>query len=181
MRAWAGVAVLAAGLSMATGAAAQLPQPGARSLRVSAGGSNSIGVWRMRSERTNLGLNLGLSAGRRAYGETGETYQGLSLEPAVKRYSSPTRSFAPFVYGSVLGSYEHRRAQNLTQHTFGVGGQGAVGMDWFPVRNVSVGGQVGVQATYSRTHADPDSGHFPGYSTLFAQSLNSGLVLHLYF
>lgn len=182
MRAWAGVVVLGAGICCTSGAAAQLPQPGARSLQVGVGGSGSIGVWRMHSPRTNLGLNVGLSVDRSGPREAKETGESVSLEPAFKRYASPLGRVSPFLFGGVLASYAHQRGPGWSWNGLGAGVEGAVGVDWFPVHDVSLGGYLGAAAAYSSGRSRPDNGPAAPRITFWeVRSLASGLTLHLYF
>jgi len=175
MRAWTSVLAAVAGLSLAAPVAAQLPERGAWSLELSPAGDAQIGVWKMRSERTNLGVDFGLRLDRTDHAGSGpigeRTFLGLIVAPSIKRYGTPVGPFAPYLFGSVPFGVEQKEIGGSSAWWM-VGGSLAAGLDWFPVRNVSVGGRAGILASYRDSSAQ---------SVTDVGTFSSGLSLHFYF
>jgi hypothetical protein len=90
MRAWTGVLAGLVGLSLAAPAAAQLPEPGARSLRLASGGDTQVGVWKMVSGRTALGLEAGVGLGRESRDDEDRTSWELTAAPCPPPVHTPT-------------------------------------------------------------------------------------------
>lgn len=175
--------VAAAGLLLAPEASAQMPQRGARSLQLSAVGRNEVGLWRMLSERTNVGLGVGIGLARRetedsAVGE--QTAWNVSLVPSLKRYGATVGRFAPYLFASLPLSLAGQSRDEAEGSGLGIGAAGAVGLDWFPVRNVSVGSHAGLQV--NRQSSEHQSGTIESESTqTVLGTFSSGFTLHIYF
>lgn len=186
MKAWASVLVAAAGLWLASPAAAQLPERGARSLRLSPNGDTQVGAWKMVSERASLGLDVGvaLSRGGVSGDEDGDrTTLGLTVAPSLKRYGAPLGRFAPYLFGSLpLGLQRAGRGDDADQDGWTVGGALAAGLDWFPVRGVSLGAHAGLQASYmSRSFGGAAGQPDVEDATSIFGTFGSGMGLHIYF
>jgi hypothetical protein len=136
-------------------------RPGARSLSFGAlgGGDGAFQYWRMRSERTNLGVMVTLGADyshgeRRGPGRDDEDDQAsvsISAGPVLRRYATTTAKVNPFLYGEALAGYRFHVLQGspapATQTQQAVIGTVAFGLgaEWFPVRSISFSGQTGLQ------------------------------------
>jgi hypothetical protein len=192
MRRLTGAALAAAGLLLATGAAAQdtngLERPGT-SIEVGAGGDYVVGVWRRLSPRTSLGLEVG--AYSRSYDYRFDDPEGereiderlVTVGPALKVYTGPGGAFLPYGYASAFaqfGSTRYQPVEGEAQETdlCGFGGQLGLGVDWFPVQRVSIGGHVGVEGFSSSREGASFNGEeeFTGFGTF-----NSGIRVQLYF
>ena len=185
MRAWTSVLAAAVILWPAAPAAAQLPERGARSLQLSPGGSSRVGVWKMVSERTNLGVDVGVALGRGGSDDADvedRTSWSLAVAPSLKRYAEPVGPFAPYLFASVpLGVQRQAFGDSGVQSGWSIGGALAAGLDWFPARGVSLGAHAGLAASHNLFGFDADGG--PGVdaeSDRFA-TFGSGLSLHIYF
>lgn len=183
MRAWTSVLAAAVVLWSAAPAAAQLPARGARSLQLSPGGDSRVGVWKMVSERTSVGVDVGVALSREGSGELEErTSWGLAVAPSLKRYAAPVGPFAPYLFASVpLGVQRQAFGAEGVQRGWSVGGALAAGLDWFPARRVSLGAHAGVLANRDFRSFDGDGG--PGDEATYNRfaTFGSGLSLHIYF
>lgn len=159
------------------------------------GSGSSAGIWKMVGDRTNLGVVVGLGAGTsdREHSEgapSDGTDIDASLGVAVRRYANPTGQIVPFVSGEVMG-YGWRSGVDIddgeaSQETYTLGGsvRGGVGVEWFPVRRVSLSGSTGLGLTWTRQHSDSDGS---GISTEITENrfgfstFSSGIAIQIYF
>jgi hypothetical protein len=192
MRRLTGAAMAAAALLLATGAAAQDTNGLERSrtsIVVGATGDITVGVWQRLSPRTSLGLEVGAYSRNGEYrfpttGQEQETEERLvTVGPALKVYTGPGGAFLPYGYASAFaqfGSMRHQPLDGEAQESdvSGFGGQVGVGVDWFPVQRVSIGGHVGVEGFSSSRDAVAFNGEeeFTGIGTF-----SSGIRVQLYF
>ncbi|KAF0215511.1 MAG: hypothetical protein FD174_4105 [Geobacteraceae bacterium] len=66
-----------------------------------------------------------------------------------KHFLLSDKSFAPYLYAGILASYAKQDDdRNFSSETYAAGALGGVGLEWFPIRNFSIGGHVGAQAQY---------------------------------
>lgn len=192
MTRWTGAAIAAAGLLMATGAAAQetngLERPGT-SISVGATGGYQVGVWRRLSPRTSVGLEVSAFSRSSEFefpnseGEQENEDRLVTVGPALKVYTGPGGAFLPYGYASAflqLGSTRYRPLNGETQEAdlSGFGGQVGVGVDWFPVQRVSIGGHVGVEG-FSSSRENVGGG--VGEEATGFNTLNSGIRVQFYF
>ena len=138
---------------------------GGRSIVLSVGGGGQIGYWTRRNERTDLGLEVGVNG---IAGE-GTTVLTLSVTPALKRYHAPTGPLAPYTYLGIPLSY----AVSESDDVFRVGGLVGFGLEWLPVPQVSLGGHVGLRASYHHQGG--------GLGLIDFGTVSSGIRMHLYF
>jgi hypothetical protein len=176
--------VLAAGLALAAPGTAQVPQAGARSFQLSPHGETRVGGWKMVSDRTSLGLAVGLNVGRTGReDEDEETRTSVAVAPSLKRYGGAVGPVAPYLFGSLPLSLERSSTDGVdwSRRVLRLGGALGVGVDWFPVRGVSLGSHVGVHARreWGRTSFGESPSTEDTYSV--AGTFNSGLNLHIYF
>ena len=156
-------------LAGATGAAAHpspqgpLAERGTRALgfdlRTGEGGSFS--VWKVRSPYTALGLeaSLSLSLTEDDYDDPGLSdggYQSLRLQlrPTFKRYRSVRNGIAPYVYYQALGGFRGWKREDpeafreYSSSMIELGAGLGLGVDWFPLKRISVGGRTGLSLRY---------------------------------
>ncbi len=192
MTRWTGAAIAAAGLLMATGAAAQetngLERPGT-SISVGAGSGIEVGLWRRVSPRASVGLEVSAFSRSSEYqfpdsGDELENEERLvTVGPALKVYTGPGGAFLPYGYASAFLQFGSTRYQPLVGEAqeadlSGFGGQVGLGVDWFPVQRVSIGGHVGVEG-FSSSREEDDSDVREDV-TRFG-TFNSGIRVQLYF
>jgi hypothetical protein len=182
MKRWAGVSVLAAGLALASPGTAQVPQAGARSFQLSPYGDTQVGGWKMVSDRTNLGLAVGLEVGRTG-GDVEGSRTSVAVAPSLKRYGDPVGPVAPYLFGSLPLGLERRSADraDVNERVLRLGGALGVGLDWFPVRGVSLGSHVGVNARREWERTSSGEGASSEVTYTVAGTFSSGLNLHIYF
>ncbi|HEX7117674.1 MAG TPA: hypothetical protein VF212_02745 [Longimicrobiales bacterium] len=183
-----GLLALAAPARAQDGAPADALQEGRRSLTFSvpSGGGASFGFWTMRSPRTNLGIDVNLSLRRNEDSdEDALTDWGITAGPAIKRYFPWTSGpVAPFFYGGVNLSW---RSNDLggggtVERTLGLGLSGGVGVEWFPTRQISIGGYTGLHAGYSRETQENEALDLEASRSAFnLNTFRSSLTLHIYF
>lgn len=148
--------------------------PGAHALSFTLldGEAGELGYWRVHSPRTSLGLFVRLEL-ERAEVETdapnddvrSETNSfALSVGPQVRRYLRPAARVTPFLYGSAeLGYERERRTTETTVEEFETRAdaffgslRAGVGLEWFPVPEVSVSGQTGLRLRAEHGTAESD-------------------------
>lgn len=152
-----------------------------------------FGVWEMVGARTNLGLTLGINvSGRETEGGSGDQTNAVtSAEVGVraKRYLRTDRPVAPYLLAGafVNGMYSRRDYSGYeeTARGLGAGVQAAVGVEWFPVRYMSVAGHTGARLGVDRTSAEvdrPDGAHDEYDDTGgYFRTFTSALTVKLYF
>lgn len=158
------------------------------------GERSEFGVWEMVGARTNLGLTLAVAV----YGSESEIDSGgettmastlVDVGVSVKRYVMAPRDVTPFVLGSAAlgGRFERREADEFTETIRGmnVGARAAVGVEWFPVRRMSLSGQTGFgfqTGRYDTEQEFPDDTRREGeLRSVSFNSFTSALSLHIYF
>jgi opacity protein-like surface antigen len=155
-----------------------------------------FGVWEMVGARTNLGLTLEVNvSGRDREGEEQgadqtEASTSVQLGANLRRYVSTARSVAPYVQGRVFGRgfYTRRDGLGYEETLRGVSGglEGAVGVEWFPVRQFSVAGHTGARLSVGRleqnlTNPNDDTERLSEYSDVIFQTFTSALSVQIYF
>lgn len=155
-----------------------------------------FGAWEMVGARTNLGLTLAVSV----YGSEGEYNGGaatatqastfVELGMDVRRYVMAPREVTPFLLGgaAIGGRFERRDASNgYDETTRGMNAtlRAAAGVEWFPVRRLSISGQTGFSLTAGRFSMEQDAPESPPVSSesssLGVRSFTSALTLQIYF
>jgi hypothetical protein len=147
---------------------------GKHSIALEVDGGPQIGYWSRRSERTDLGLDVGVSG----LWSDGSDQIAVALTPAIKHYLRPTGALAPYTYWGIPLTYMRTSNDNVgvpdTSHDrWGAGGLVGFGLDWFPISQVSIGGHVGFRIDYTDL---PDDDQYLRIGTA-----SSGIRVHLYF
>ena len=117
---------------------------GQHSIALSIDGNSRIGYWTRQSDRTDLGLELGFGG---AFSDSNSNLT-LILTPAIKHYVTPAGPLAPYTYFGLPVSFSRSSNDFDSSHNWALGGVFALGVDWFPLPQVSVGGHAGVNASY---------------------------------
>lgn len=145
--------------------------------------TTSFGIWRLFSDRTAVGLDVNFnyrSEEHEAQGRVNEA-DGFSVHigPALKRYFSPERTVAPFLYGAATVGYSQADLRTFTRNedreAFDASGALGLGVDWFPLDRLSIGGFTGLTAGYSTTDRPGD------HQAWSVRTFRSDLVMHIYF
>lgn len=155
-------------------------------------GSGSFGGWKMVGERTNLGLIVAIQVSDRDESTSGSDYDREStwLSPGlhVRRYVGTIRDVTPFLAAGINGyagrSTNRQGATSVETRVYGASVQGGVGVEWFPVRRVSLAGHTGaqVQVFKSDDEIQTDTGPRGGNQrTLDVATFTSRLSLQIYF
>lgn len=191
---------LGAALAPLAPAAAQewRPDRGDRSLAftVPGGSRSALALWWHRSSARAAGLELGLHTNGQLYlgGSNPDEYRlqsRLDVGAVFKRYGEPVGPVSPYLHTGFGVSAVWRNqgidepvGESATEWGAGVYGRLGLGVDWFPLERVSLGGFTGGALHY--TFLDP-ADRFGGstdraqrHSLAFAL-FTSGLALHIYF
>ena len=149
-------------------------------------GSGSFGYWKMTSDRTALGVqaDVQLSHSNRTtpgFPDGTGTTSGAALGVNLRRYARTDMRVAPFAQVGVNAGYRRNTAQidsvSLAHIHSVVGGvQAGVGVEWFPVREVSVAGMTGLSLFAQRS-----SDHAMHVTDVGFSTFTSSLALHIYF
>jgi hypothetical protein len=95
----------------------------------------------MVTDTINLGMNLGLGIDPQGAGGATTTNYDILLAPAMRYYLTTSGVVAPFIHAQAnLRFYD----DHVDTKHIGLGAAGGIGVEWFPVRNFSVGGQTGL-------------------------------------
>lgn len=185
-------ATLALALSLAAASTARAqdaaagPERGRTSISVTAQSSPVVGIWTRLSDRTDVGLNVGLAYARFGIEDDDQSERLVRVEPALKRYLGARDGFAPYarvaLFGELGEEEQEEEGTTFTVEQRSFGGSAAFGVDWFPARRISIGGHVGLSAgvqDFSASASEFDA-EVEG-DGLFAGTFSSGLVVHLYF
>jgi hypothetical protein len=155
-------------------------------------GSGSFGGWKMVGERTNLGLIVGIQVSNRDESMDGSEYDRettwLNSGLHLRRYVGTIGEVTPFLAAGINGyagrSTNRQGTTSAEVRVFGAGVQGGVGVEWFPVRRVSVAGHTGAQIGIfaSDDEVETETGPREGTQhTLDATTFTSRLSLQIYF
>ena len=134
------------------------------------GGSGTFQYARMRSERTALGLQLdvNLSHSRQDRAapsgpDDSDTRASVHVGPVLKRYLDVQAVVAPYLRGAAtVGAHYMRQEREtsgaptaeLTRWQPSVTLSGGLGLDWFPLARLAVGGHTGLRAHASMLRSD---------------------------
>lgn len=168
---------------------------GAWSLSFTSPGSSEraeLGAWRMVSDRTNLGVTVGFARTSREREQEDpdatfeETGTELQLGLAARRYLSQLRSASPYLQGRLFGSLstvDHEGDLEDRAEGRSLGGELALGAEWFPVRQLSVSGHTGLRVVgswFEQEATDPLGQRVETTASTIA-SFTSALSLSIYF
>jgi hypothetical protein len=190
MRRWTSVVLAITGLCLATGAAAQDTDPAdrpGRSIELGANGGPVIGLWQRISPRASLGLQIAaqLQQAEIDDGDAEQESRSVSVGPALKLYGTADGPFLPYFYATVFAAFGSETAETLAgEVTFdrqAFGGGLGVGLDWFPVRRISIGGHVGLEGGVQNGDAETPGGAETEIEGTFFNTFQSGIRVNLFF
>lgn len=130
-------------------------------------GFGSIGIWKMRTDRTALGFVASINARRLSENNNAEvesTQSGfdLSLGPAWKWYRRLHPTVAAFGTTGVQAVYRRQTtdtaAQDQSYTTWGGAANAGIGAEWFPFSRISLGGTTGLSGSFLATDRDDELG-----------------------
>jgi hypothetical protein len=147
------------------------------------GGGSTVGIWKMVTARSNLGLTLGINHEFRRgttgpdtmRSEFGSGFWSFSFGPSLERYLVVRRDVSPFLLASLEGTYGWSRGVYDRAATLEWG----VGADWTPLESMSIGGATGISWTESM-ESRSDSGASKESHSSF-NTVSTSLTLRLYF
>jgi len=147
------------------------------------GGGGAMGVWKMVSAKTNLGINLGIDHGmnKTTVGpdtmrtESGGFFWLVTAGPSLKRYLVVRERVSPFLFASAKGSYGWGDSSNRRMSTVEWG----LGADWTPLESISIGASTGIRWVESKTSYSETGA--PKISDSIFDTMTTELMLHLYF
>lgn len=148
-------------------------------------GGASLGFWKMRDDRTNVGWILNGSIGFRRSAREGSntvtnTDLSLGFGPEIRRYTSIAGRVAPYGFvGGRLGFAWERTDVEVDSNSSWMAMLDArvgVGAEFFPVPNLSLGGQMGVSGMIGyRPFDDPDGSTFQARVGTFGASIMAAI------
>jgi len=183
------LATTLAGASWADEGASRAIAKGRYSLAFSLpeGGGAQFGVWKMISDRSNLGVNLGIDhrfdeetwGPDSARSRAGNLFWTFSLQPSLKRYMFVRDPVSPFLALALKGSYGWNESGPYRRFTRSATLSAGLGADWAPLRDVTIGGSAGLEWTEGMSQRN-DFEATKDKSSVFGTKTGS-LTLHLYF
>lgn len=154
------------------------------------GAQPSIGLWRRVSHGVELGVEV---MGQHQAGETilDQEFRTntIRVQPAIKLYSRGIGPVLPYVYGAVGVTFASTRNELIDtggdthvieSHDHGLGGGLGVGLQWFPIERVSIGGHAGVQGDWFRSRSEFDDTSDDTRRSSNFGTFSSGVVVQLY-
>lgn len=155
-----------------------------RSIELNLGGGPSIGIWKRNDSDRSLGIIVGGTLSSQGNGDNTSRTSNFEIGPAIKIHKGGTATFQPYTFASISGGVTHYdipTGDSRSGVTLGqVGASLAVGMDWFPVSRVSVGGRAGVRGGY-QTGALNDDVNGDDLEAFFVGTFTSGILVNLFF
>ncbi|TMQ61648.1 MAG: hypothetical protein E6K77_09775 [Candidatus Eisenbacteria bacterium] len=156
------------------------------------GGGGSMGLWRMVSDRSNLGATIGVAHTRETITDGPDTarvgmatqFWSVSLEPSIKRYLALREAVSPYLFGGLKGSYGWSNGggfyfSNSNRFTRSATLRVGLGADWTPLEAISIGAATGILWTESMTsYSEPGA---PKRSESQFDTMTTSLTMHLYF
>jgi len=173
----AAVAFLAAPAAAQDGASV-----GARrkhALVISWANASTLGYALRVGERVDLVLEAALAL----TDEDDLTDRTIALRPSLKRYVGPQDApVAPYLVAGLVGSWTHGDlAGGGSASSRSIGGFAGIGLDWFPHERVSLGGDVGLQATATSRDVPGFGGPSTEVTGFDLRTFASTVRLKLYF
>jgi hypothetical protein len=113
-------------------------------------GAPGVGMFWRHSPATDLGLFVNAHV----QGGDDSDLQAISILPTLVRFHALSDRFSPYTTFA-LGVTFDRRSLDLgtevrTSKSYGPTAQVGLGLEWFPLERISVGGHAGLRAVYSR-------------------------------
>ncbi|HZG42090.1 MAG TPA: outer membrane beta-barrel protein [Longimicrobium sp.] len=155
-------------------------------------GGGAFGGWKMVGERTNLGLLVRIHANDRddstEESETDQRSSSLAVGLHARRYAPTIRDVTPFLAAGIEGytgrSTQRHNDASVTGRGYGASAQAGVGVEWFPVRRVSLAGHTGAEVRIYTSSSEVDTDNGPrenDQSALDFATFTSRLSLQIYF
>jgi len=116
------------------------------------GGGGNFGLWNQVGTSTSIGWNVGFAYSRDETDIAERSQLRISVGPELKEHFSIRSRVAPFYRFGIFGLYDRdTRTQDELENretSWGVGGSVALGVDWFPLDQISIGGHTGLRVDY---------------------------------
>lgn len=173
-----------------------LPEPGSYSVlfALPGGGAVTFGIWRMMGERLNLGFDVEIEyedietvvyAGGGLSATITDTRWTFRAGPQIKWYFPVGSSVVPYARMGVLAGYGTRDAESpaATRNTKQVSvlARMGIGVEWFPVDQVSFGGFTGLLMSYDDFSDESNGNPFVESTRWRLATFHSGLGIQIYF
>lgn len=142
------------------------------------GGGGNFGLWNQVGTSTSIGWTVGFDYGKEERDDIDSSSSRLTISvgPELKEHFSIRPRVAPFYRFGISGLYDRtiQTQDDLENRTesWGVGGSAALGVDWFPLDQISIGGHTGFRVDY----LDRED-----RSQLTARTFLSQLTMRIYF
>lgn len=113
-------------------------------------GAPGVGLFWRHSRATDLGIFVSGSVLSR----DDRSAANLDVRPTLRRYWATTERLTPYTDVAVIGSLVRQRIDSqglggsIKDRTLGLGLEAALGVEWFPIERVSVGGHAGLRVDH---------------------------------
>lgn len=155
-------------------------EPGQRAIEIALpdGGGTDVGLWWVKSPRTQVGLTGTVSYNSSEAG-TGESQNSWTvlIGPGIRRAVAVSLPIVPFWRADAQVGVGGGSTPDLLLLSASAG----FGADWFPFERVSIGGHMGLRTNYVRQTSDTGGGASITQSTVQLNTFRSGLTLRLFF
>lgn len=151
----------------------------ARHSIVLGGGSGStVAYWSRVGARTDLGLEGTISFDH----DDDADFRTLAVGPVLQRYLTADSRFAPYFVIGATAAWSRRKTTGLAAFSDrSLGGFVGVGLDWYIVDRVSLGGYVGLSAVATRSEQPDLLGGTQTVDGYQVRTRSSGFRLRLFF
>jgi hypothetical protein len=185
-RAW--LVLFLAAFTSATAASAQNAAARAAHTFV-VSGAPGLGLFWRGSDATDVGIFLNGSA----TSQENQDSRSISVEPTVRHYWRPEARLTPYTHLALVGTWTRRKVENPTSfatmtteaRTLALGIEAALGLEWFPIERVSVGGHAGLRVSQgwvrTTTSAVGMTTQVQNQHQTTVATLQSGLEVRFYF
>ena len=156
--------------------------PGQRAIEIALpdGGGTDVGLWWVKSPRTQVGLTGTVSYNSSEAG-TGESQNSWTvlIGPGIRRAVAVSLPIVPFWRADA--QFGVGGGSGTTPDLILLSASAGFGADWFPFERISIGGHMGLRTSYVRQTSDIPAGGSSTQSSVNVGTFRSGLTLRLFF
>jgi len=190
--------ILAAAAALAVTATAAHAQdtaqaaPRVNSISIGLGSTPTIGFWHRLSPRAELGVEVGARYVNAGLDDSDQDSHAsdITVGPALKLYGRADGPVRPYTYAQVSAGYASGTSTSIDplggafeikSHEWDFGAGVGLGLEWFPIERVSLGGHAGILGQWVRSTIENPTGPDSKAHGAVLSTFTSGLRAQLYF
>lgn len=114
-------------------------------------GAPGVGMFWRQSSANDVGIFLRGSVTSQDNQDRGN----ISIEPTLRHYWRPQARLTPYTHVALVGTWTRLKAENASNfgtmtnetRTLALGIEAGLGLEWFPIERVSIGGHAGLMVS----------------------------------